>query len=263
MRRAGAQPATPAPAPDPALANLGKMGGGKPMPEDVRVRFEAAFDHDFSGVRIHFDNKASKAADGLSALAFALGRDIFFGPGQWNPGSREGDRLIAHELTHVVQFDTGRLAAGGGVSSPSDPAEQEARANEGRILALLPPVGAIELTRDASIPEPMSARLNSTAGVTAGEGQANSGRGAADRAAAGAEAVQDRARAVGIGAGFTGGLGHTPSAGAPVGGPSGPAPVGPIQGPPGGGGGGIGAGPGPGGGLGGGGLGGGTGGGPL
>ncbi|MEC8424375.1 MAG: DUF4157 domain-containing protein, partial [Myxococcota bacterium] len=87
----------------------GRIGsrGGAPLPEAVRVRMERAFGHDFSHVRVHTDGGAAQAADALHAMAFAIGRDIYFGRGAWRPGTPAGDELLAHELTHVVQADEG------------------------------------------------------------------------------------------------------------------------------------------------------------
>ena len=66
---------------------------------------------DFSQVRIHTDERAAESARAVDALAYTVGRDVVFGAGQFSPGTNEGRRLIAHELTHVVQ-------QGGGSSSP-------------------------------------------------------------------------------------------------------------------------------------------------
>jgi hypothetical protein len=55
--------------------------------------------YDFSGVRIHTDGKAAESARAVNALAYTVGRDIVFGVGRFAPGTREGQRLIAHELT--------------------------------------------------------------------------------------------------------------------------------------------------------------------
>jgi len=80
-----------------------KRGGGQMLPESERTFFEPRFGHDFSRVRIHNDRQAAEAARGLKAQAFTVGRDVFFGPGQYRPGVETGRRLLAHELTHVVQ----------------------------------------------------------------------------------------------------------------------------------------------------------------
>ena len=112
-----------------ASKHIGKRGG-QPLPEVVRVRMERAFDHDFSSVRIHLDGAAADTAATLNAVAFAVGKDIYFGRGAWAPGTQAGDELLAHELTHVVQADENRLPGPKGpgmdVSSPNDRHEQEA-----------------------------------------------------------------------------------------------------------------------------------------
>ena len=127
---------------DEDAALHGLSGAGQPLPDAVRERLEAAFGHDFSHVRVHTDGTAARAAEELRAHAFALGADVFFGSGEFAPGTPAGDRLLAHELTHVVQADEGRLPTGGGVSSPTDTAEQEAYGNEDRILSALQTLGA-------------------------------------------------------------------------------------------------------------------------
>ena len=107
--------------------------GGEHLPGPVLERMNALFEHDFSHVRIRRDRAAADAAADLHAHAFALGADLFFGSGEFSPATPEGERLLVHELTHVVQADEGRLPTGGGVSSPSDPSEREAYANEGKL----------------------------------------------------------------------------------------------------------------------------------
>jgi hypothetical protein len=76
---------------------------GQSLPESVRSFFEPRFGQDFSQVRIHTDSDSARSARSLNARAFTLGRDIVFGNGEYTPDSREGKRLLAHELTHVVQ----------------------------------------------------------------------------------------------------------------------------------------------------------------
>jgi hypothetical protein len=113
---------------DRAARHLGH-GNGTPLPDAVRTRMERAFRHDFSHVRVHLDGGAAEAADALHAIAFAVGRDVYFSRGAWAPGTPQGDTLIAHELTHVVQADEGRLPSakpGMDVSSPHDAHEVEA-----------------------------------------------------------------------------------------------------------------------------------------
>ncbi|HEX6938800.1 MAG TPA: DUF4157 domain-containing protein [Longimicrobiales bacterium] len=78
-------------------------GGGAPLDGAQRAFFEPRFGYDFRDVRIHTDAAAGAAALGLGARAFTFGRDIAFAPGEYEPGTREGRKLLAHELTHVVQ----------------------------------------------------------------------------------------------------------------------------------------------------------------
>ena len=78
-------------------------GGGQPLPESVRAFFEPRFARDFSQVRVHTDAKAAKSVHSVNALAYTVGRDVIFGAGQYAPQTKEGRRLLAHELTHVVR----------------------------------------------------------------------------------------------------------------------------------------------------------------
>ena len=128
-----------------ADARIGSRAGS-PLPEAVRARMERAFGHDFGHVRIHTDGGAAQAADALHAMAFAIGRDIYFGRGAWRPGTPAGDELLAHELTHVVQADEGRLPSVSGdgmdVSSPTDRHEREAVDTARSVSSLLGSGGA-------------------------------------------------------------------------------------------------------------------------
>ena len=76
---------------------------GRALDASARSLFEARFGADFSQVRIHTGSKAQQSAAAVNALAYTVGRDIAFGQGRYQPGSLEGQRLIAHELTHVLQ----------------------------------------------------------------------------------------------------------------------------------------------------------------
>jgi hypothetical protein len=78
-------------------------GGGNPLPDEVRTFMEPRFGADFSGVRVHTGNEAVQMNQELSAQAFTHGQDIYLGTGRYDPGSSTGKRLLAHELTHVVQ----------------------------------------------------------------------------------------------------------------------------------------------------------------
>lgn len=78
-----------------------------PIAESARAPLEDRFGVDFSGVRIHTDSAASSLSNDLDALAFTHGRDIYFASGQYSPSTPSGQRLLAHELTHVVQQSGG------------------------------------------------------------------------------------------------------------------------------------------------------------
>jgi hypothetical protein len=78
-------------------------GGGQPLPESTRSFFEPRFGVDFSQVRMHSDSKAAEAAKAINATAFTKGKDIVFGAGHYSPKTTTGKKLLAHELTHVVQ----------------------------------------------------------------------------------------------------------------------------------------------------------------
>jgi len=78
-------------------------GAGQALDQATRQFFSARFGHDFANVRVHADAEAAESARALNALAYTVGRDVVFGAGQYAPGTRAGQRLLAHELTHVVQ----------------------------------------------------------------------------------------------------------------------------------------------------------------
>jgi hypothetical protein len=85
-----------------------RSDGGAALGEETRRRMEPEFGGaDLSNVRVHTGAGAADAASGLGARAFTEGRDLHFGAGQYRPGEKEGDRLIAHELTHVVEGHAG------------------------------------------------------------------------------------------------------------------------------------------------------------
>ena len=76
---------------------------GAPLTGETRAFMESRFGHDFSRVRVHSDGLAAEAARSVGARAFTRGESIVFDRGQYSPDSTDGRRLLAHELTHVVQ----------------------------------------------------------------------------------------------------------------------------------------------------------------
>jgi hypothetical protein len=77
--------------------------GGSPLPPSVRAFMEPRFGADFSGVQVHSDGRAANLASSVSARAFAYGKHLYFNEGEYQPHSDAGRRVLAHELTHVVQ----------------------------------------------------------------------------------------------------------------------------------------------------------------
>ena len=78
-------------------------GNGHPLADRIRAPMEQALGADFSRVKIHTDARSDKLNRSIQARAFTTGQDVFVRPDEYNPGSRAGQELIAHELTHVVQ----------------------------------------------------------------------------------------------------------------------------------------------------------------
>ena len=79
------------------------IGVGQPLDARTRGFFENRFGHDFSQVRLHTDAKAAESARSVKAMAYTLGHNIVFGTGKYDPATMTGQRLLAHELTHVLQ----------------------------------------------------------------------------------------------------------------------------------------------------------------
>lgn len=87
----------------PPTVNESMRSHGRPHLATDQTVFGGRLGHDFSGVRIHTDDRAAKSAQAVSALAYTAGQHIVFGPGRYAPRSSEGRRLLAHELTHTIQ----------------------------------------------------------------------------------------------------------------------------------------------------------------
>lgn len=101
---------------------------GQSLDAGTRAFMEPRFGYDFSQVRVHTDARAAESARAVNALAYTVGRDVVFGTGQYRPEASEGKRLMAHELTHTIQQDSGlhRLPATLEIAKPGDAAEMEA-----------------------------------------------------------------------------------------------------------------------------------------
>ena len=112
-----------------AVANASSSSGSA-LPDTLMRKFEQSLGTDLSSVRIHTGSASAEANNAVGAKAYAMGQDIHFGGGQYDPSSASGQHLIAHEVAHTVQqrgsspVRQNKLA----VSSPHDAAEHEADA---------------------------------------------------------------------------------------------------------------------------------------
>ncbi len=123
----------------PANLTLKPRGSGQPLPGPIQKKMESFFNTSFSDVRVH----VGPEAPAIGALAFTHGSQLYFAPGQYNPHSMQGQQLLGHELTHVVQQCAGRVRnpLGPEVAVVHDPAlEAEAHHNAVRAGASPSPI---------------------------------------------------------------------------------------------------------------------------
>jgi Domain of unknown function (DUF4157) len=107
-----------------AVSELLAGGEGHPLPPSVRHSMEERFGHDFGAVRVHAGPRAATATGQLGANAFTYGHNIAFAAGRFAPDTKDGKRLLAHELAHVVQQSRGGPPP---ALDPATPLEQSAR----------------------------------------------------------------------------------------------------------------------------------------
>jgi len=112
--------------PDVEAAIGAAQGGGRALERSVSDHVGSALGDSLSDVRIHADGAAAALARSVSARAFTVGSDIFFGPGEYRPGTPAGRELLTHELVHVVQQRDGVQSGPLTVSEPGDALEREA-----------------------------------------------------------------------------------------------------------------------------------------
>lgn len=146
---------------------------GQSLPKALRSYFEPRFGQDFSQVRLHTDGQAAQAAQGIQAKAYTTGENIVFGAGQYAPDTEGGKRLLAHELTHVIQ-QNGRstdpladpqeeatLQRKTTIGTPGDALEQEADQVADQIMRMAKPE-AISAAGPAIQREPSAATPSTT-----------------------------------------------------------------------------------------------------
>ncbi|MEU6667870.1 DUF4157 domain-containing protein [Streptomyces sp. NPDC046727] len=119
----------------------------EPLEPGLRSDLEGRFGTDLASIRLHAGPRADADARRLGADAFTTGQDIFFRSGRFAPATREGLRLLAHEVTHTIQQRQRGRARGPArystVSDPADPAELEAHLVADRLVrgVPVPPIG--------------------------------------------------------------------------------------------------------------------------
>ncbi len=127
----------------PAGPDLAGPGDGRPLSAGLRRRFEGVFGIDFSGVRLHTGSTAAAAVDRVGAHAFTQGQNIVFGDRISDPEGSDHRRLLAHELTHVVQQGMGAGAAASLTFSTLSPAAPSRVQAAPRVTNVVP--SAVEL----------------------------------------------------------------------------------------------------------------------
>ena len=115
-------------------------GGGRPLEADTREHMESAFGQGFEDVRVHTGGEATASAQRLGASAYTVGNDVVFSDGHYDPASSSGQRVLAHELAHVVQQRSGPVdgtdtGTGVKVSDPSDRFERAAEETADRVTS--------------------------------------------------------------------------------------------------------------------------------
>ena len=119
-----------------------RRGAGRALPSAVSAELGGAYGADLSQVRVHADSEADTISRSVQATAFTHGNDVYFRAGAYRPDSSSGKRLLAHELAHVVQQQSGRDQGGGGaggvtIGRADDPVEREAdRMADGALAGL-------------------------------------------------------------------------------------------------------------------------------
>jgi len=93
----------------PAHVRSAIGSGGRPLDSPTRSFFESRLGYDLSAVRVHAGSSAAESARAIKAIAYTLGENIVFDSGKYQPESEGGKRLLAHELAHVIQQQTGKV----------------------------------------------------------------------------------------------------------------------------------------------------------
>ena len=148
----------PVPVDEDVAARINReRGSGQPLDSAVQAQAGKAMGYDMGHVRVHTSAEADALTHSLSAQAFTTGSDIFFRSGAYDPHTEAGQNLIHHELTHVVQQETGNVSgntAGMVVNPPGDAFEREADA----VASSLAQGAAAQRQAEPEEEEPIQAR---------------------------------------------------------------------------------------------------------
>ncbi len=179
-----------------------RRGRGEPLPTGMGDSMGAQLGIDTSSVRVHHDAEAGSVARSIQATAFTHGDDIYFAPGAYRPSSPQGQRVLAHELSHVAAqrsgADRGGAGAGGlTVGRADDPAEAAADRSAERVLSALrrTPAAVDAAEQPRTRPVPLELRRSFAGPATAGTIRRAPGTGGAAVAAAPMNRRQRRAAA--------------------------------------------------------------------
>ena len=140
-------------------------GGGQPLEASARAPLERHFQTDLDQIRIHTGQEAAESAASLDALAYTRGRDIYFAPGMYAPSSSSGQRLLAHEVAHVVQQSSGKepttatkSAHGAKIAAPDGILEGEADRHAEQFMSGQPETEVTEQERKKRSSSPIIQR---------------------------------------------------------------------------------------------------------
>jgi hypothetical protein len=207
--KAGAPPPSTVPAEvESQIASA--RGGGRPLSDSTRNFFEPRIGTDLTDVRVHDDAAAADSARAISAHAFTVGSDIFFGTGKYSPTTTDGKRLLGHELVHTLQQGGSRARRvqrqpdeKQGIEAELKPSDESdvvllltAVERFGSLRATAEPIGGISNARLAKLEQQLVALWNLTTGITNAGGELSPAQWDAIRADI--EAVGKWARANGI-----------------------------------------------------------------
>lgn len=187
----------------PGIVHDALRSHGQPLDPATRAYFEPRFGHDFSDVRVHTDDRAAESAGSIGAVAYTAGSHIAFATGRYDPDTSSGRRLLAHELTHVVQQRTAdsNTALSGSASIQRDApvasgaVGEQNPAGEPFVVVPLSPAAAVQIPPDEDdCPPPPAAVASNVAAGDAGDAEgapgATSGSAVAEGPSAQAAVVQ-------------------------------------------------------------------------